>query len=226
MDYETKIYLDKLIEAVDKLNSPDWWMIVLTVINIVAFVFVACTQIKIQKHQTKLQEQQNKAQEYEFFRSLYKVVNRVHFIDNFLIRDIIDYFIYEIPITPQYNKWRNTFDELTLLSNQFDELYIDINLKYSRDFKELQGYQRLFLLMRQLTSYVERLITEQKIDYSLKTFTMPNEGRQKFIKSMAQRVAESEREVFMAILSDYMKARDDVDEMQTIAAIKRKCKID
>lgn len=123
MDYETKIYLNNLIEAVEKLDSPDWWMIVLTVINIVAFVVVAWTQIKIQKHQTKLQEQQNKAQEYEFFRSLYKVVNRVHFIDKFLIRNIIDYFIYEIPITPQYNKWRNTFDELTLLSNKFDELY-------------------------------------------------------------------------------------------------------
>ena len=75
MDYETQIQLNKLVEGIDGVSgqlerlaenasSPDWWIIILTLINIGAFIFVACTQIKQQKQQIKLQEQQAKAQEY------------------------------------------------------------------------------------------------------------------------------------------------------------------
>ena len=85
MDYETKLYLDKVIETIEKLDSPDWWIIILTIVNIGAFVFVAITQIKLQKQQTKLQEQQTKAQEYEVYRNLYRIVKRANSsIDSFL----------------------------------------------------------------------------------------------------------------------------------------------
>ena len=47
----------QLVEAVEKLNGPDWGMIILTTINIVAFILVAYAQLKQQKYQTKLQEQ-------------------------------------------------------------------------------------------------------------------------------------------------------------------------
>lgn len=40
MDYETKIYLDKLIEAVEELNSPDWWAIGITVVNALIMIWL------------------------------------------------------------------------------------------------------------------------------------------------------------------------------------------
>lgn len=55
MDYEIRLLLNKLVVAIDELNSPDWWIIVLTTINIVAFILVAITQIRQQKQQTRLQ---------------------------------------------------------------------------------------------------------------------------------------------------------------------------
>lgn len=73
MNYETKIYLDKLIEAVGELNTPDWWTIILTIINIVAFIFVAYTQIK-------LQEQQNMQQKYSLYNRLYKLIKTMDFL--------------------------------------------------------------------------------------------------------------------------------------------------
>ena len=56
MDYETKIYLDKLIEAVDKLNSPDWWTIGITVVNAIIMIWLGWRQYKLQQQQTKQQD--------------------------------------------------------------------------------------------------------------------------------------------------------------------------
>ena len=69
MDYEIRLLLNKLVVAIDELNSPDWWIIVLTTINIVAFILVAITQIRQQKQQTRLQAHQTKAEEYEIYRN-------------------------------------------------------------------------------------------------------------------------------------------------------------
>lgn len=70
MDYETKIYLDKLIEAV---NSPDWWTILLTAINTIAVIVIAVAQIRLQKRQAK-------AQEYDLYRRLFSQVYELDFL--------------------------------------------------------------------------------------------------------------------------------------------------
>ena len=88
MDYEIKILLNKLVLAIDKFDSPDWWIIILTAINIVAFILVAVTQIKQQQQQTKLQVQQTKAEEYEIYRKLYRSIK--------LSNTIIDSFVIDI----------------------------------------------------------------------------------------------------------------------------------
>ena len=67
MDYETKIYLDNLIEAVEKLNSPDWWSIGITIVNALIMIWLGCKQYKLQKEQSKLQE-------YAIYRKLYELV--------------------------------------------------------------------------------------------------------------------------------------------------------
>ena len=56
MDYEIKIYLDNLIEAVEKLNSPDWWTIGITIVNALIMIWLGWKQYKLQKEQSKSQE--------------------------------------------------------------------------------------------------------------------------------------------------------------------------
>ena len=73
------------------ISNPDWWIVLLTVINTTAVVFIAIVQIRIQKQQTKLQEQQNKQQEYEIYKQMYISIQRMN--------DIIDGFLYVLYIT-------------------------------------------------------------------------------------------------------------------------------
>lgn len=120
MDYETKIYLDNLIEAVEKLNNPDWWTIVLTIINIVAFIFVAITQIKLQR-------QQIKQQEYEVYKKMFSVVEEANDVAKTLLNFIYRYFS---------RSNAREINENTLIHLQGKIKEIERNLKDSRaDFK-------------------------------------------------------------------------------------------
>lgn len=94
MDYESKILLNRLVDEVEKLNSPDWCTIIITsIITIINAGFMAWLgwrqyklqqrqtklqeqQILQQEQQTKLQEQQILQQEYEIYSKLYKLVKR------------------------------------------------------------------------------------------------------------------------------------------------------
>ena len=44
MDYETKILLNKLVEAVD---SPDWWAIGITIVNALIMAWLGWRQYKL-----------------------------------------------------------------------------------------------------------------------------------------------------------------------------------
>ena len=54
MDYETKLLLNKLVEAVD---CPDWWAIGITVVKAFIVAWLGWRQYKLQQRQTELQKQ-------------------------------------------------------------------------------------------------------------------------------------------------------------------------
>lgn len=146
MDYETKIYLDKLVEAIEKPDGPDWWIVVLTIINIGAFVLVAWTQIKIQKHQTKLQEQQTKSQEYEVYRNLYRIVKIANSsIDSFLDDLWTALWDDTYKFDPDYYKKRR--QEILSLNEEFEINAIDFKLKFSKELFDTNRYQEVLKLM-------------------------------------------------------------------------------
>ena len=60
MDYETKILLNRLVEEVEKLNSPDWWIIGITVVSIIISGILSYLLFRLTK---KLGEQQNTLQQ-------------------------------------------------------------------------------------------------------------------------------------------------------------------
>ena len=64
MDYETKLILQDLIEAVEKLDGPDWWAISITVANALIMIWLGWKQYMIQKEQKKVQE-------YDTYKLLY-----------------------------------------------------------------------------------------------------------------------------------------------------------
>lgn len=120
MNYETKIYLDKLIEAVEDPSSPDWWMVALTAISTIAVIAIAFVQIRIQRQQTK-------AQEFAIYKPMFAVIEDTNEITSVLLNKIYNYFsdsVYRV------------IDEKFLYS--LKEYYIELEkrLKDSRhDFK-------------------------------------------------------------------------------------------
>ena len=127
MDYETKIYLEKFIEAIEELNSPDWWTIVLTIINIGAFILVAMTQIKLQRQQTR-------AQEYELYKRLYKIVDEIYKEFNDLYVNVYAGIVYLH--TTKLNYWSAHKDIINELESKFREIEIDLTLKFRAYKKE------------------------------------------------------------------------------------------
>ena len=157
MDSNTQI-LKELVEAVEKLNQPDWGMIVLTFINIVAFVFVAITQIRLQRQQTKLQEQQNKQQEYEVYRSLFVIIEKINRQAEVLPTRIYEYFA-----IPTYNSifpngfWNYTYKEINILGGELNDKLADFELKFGCDEVDADDYRQLVCEMRMVVQFVERL---------------------------------------------------------------------
>ena len=124
MDYETKIYLEKLIEAVD---SPDWWSISIT--SVIA-VINAAFMIWIGFRQNNMQEQQIKQQEYDLYRRLYKLFLSIHNTANGLIFKIYSHIAMG-DLTPYtLDKISN---EIEQLSTELKNANIDVKLKMSEE---------------------------------------------------------------------------------------------
>ena len=72
MDYETKILLNRLVEAV---GNPDWYTIiitsVITIINASIMLWLGWKQYKLQQKQVKLEE-------YDLYRQMYNCINAIH----------------------------------------------------------------------------------------------------------------------------------------------------
>lgn len=148
MDYETKIYFERFIDAV---NDPDWWTIgitsVITIINAAIMVWLGVKQYQLQKQQTKLQERQTKQQEYDVYRNLYKVISDVNIeISNFLFTLYV-----RISTMPPKENGVHLFDkELTrvkMLDEHLLECVVDFRLKLPKEGAIISNHRNMLSLM-------------------------------------------------------------------------------
>ena len=234
MDYETKLYLDKVIETIEKLDSPDWWIIVLTIINIGAFVVVAWTQIKIQKHQTKLQEQQKKAQEYDTYRLLYALIKESNWHIKSFIRSLYSSIIYSRSIEEIRDELEDMQKRLYGMENRLMKQIIDFELKLPNGETIVRDYQSVLLLAGNISGYLSRIISKDddsilkkskiEYDYSM-TYILHDEFVMK--NAIVARIYKEENDTFLERrLDSFLKKRDDLIEKKYIDAIAEYCKQD
>ena len=232
MDYETKIYLDKLVEAVDKLDSPDWWIIVLTIINIGAFVFVAWTQIKIQKHQTKLQEQQKKAQEYDTYKLLYALIKESNWYIKSFIRSLYSSIIYSRSIEEIRDELEDMQKRLSGMENRLMQQIIDFELKLPNGKTIIKEYQSVLHLAGKIGGYLSAVIskddgiilkkTKIEYDYSM-TYILSDEFVMK--NAIVARISKEENTALLEKrLNFFLNKRDDLIKKRYIDAIAEYCK--
>lgn len=239
MDYETQTLLQELIKAVKNLdghveaiNSPDWWMIVLTIINIVAFGFVARTQIFLQKQQTKLQERQAKQQEYEVYRSLYVLVEKINFQANVLLNRLYEYFSYPIHDLLPDRYLRHLLGEINTLDKELQDKLADFELKFEHNMQDAEWYRSMIADMRLLIQLIERLEDRKQMEY-IEDTKCPHPGikasqgdASSIIEALVAKVTHEPYKDFMRQrLETYWLGKEDLLQLKTLEKIRARCKI-
>ncbi|MBQ7819417.1 MAG: hypothetical protein IJ341_06930 [Bacteroidales bacterium] len=230
MNNETKIYLEKLIEAID---SPDWWIIVITLINAIIMLWLGWRQYKLQKQQTYLQEQQIQKQEFEIYSQLYKIVKKA---------DVeIDYYLNEITDSLGVVPWKRAdngflkrkLDYIEQLYRELEHNAIKFEIKFSKEFFDLKGYKDILSLMIYNLKSLVDLVEENKmiiihtgsqkiydVDGSIET------GKAYFI---TQRITDKKLEIIIGSnLLHFIEQRSKLRENRNdiLSKIRNRCKID
>lgn len=222
MDYETKIYLDNLIEAVEKLDSPDWWAIGITVVNALIMIWLGWKQYTLQKQQTN-------AQEFSTYRDLYNVIKEANFqIDNFLAN------LWKAEWRPTYqfdaNFIKDRYDELSNLCRILNDNITDYELKFSKDFIDINGYHSISQLMLRVYRDMSRLASENKIIYiegMQRIFYNQDNEDEAYIDAVSRQfVNEGIRQYIKSNLESFVRERDNVRNNNVLEKIRERCKID
>lgn len=219
MNYETKIYLDKLFEAVDKLNSPDWWTIGITVVNAFIMIWLGWNQYKLQKRQTK-------ALEDELYRRLSLIIREIHFEAKFVMFDVNHYLINRITMQPDDNIWRKKVKLCIDLSKQLGDCSVDIDLKFSKGLIDIDAYMWVLMSMSQFSSMFESLLLENKVDHTNQCSIQIQKPYIDSVNRIAQRIDKEMRGEFFNRLLNFLNALDGINEDETMSKIKKHSKID
>lgn len=226
------ILINRLIESIDKLNSPDWWTIGITIVNALIMVWLGWRQYKLQQRQTKLQEQQTLQQEYDIYSRLYKLVKSADLE--------IDYFLDEITgslgVIPS-RKAENGFLKLKLdyvekLRKELEENAIDFEIKFNKEFFDLEGYRELLGFMAYNLKSIIMMVDEKKMIYDSFSQTIYDvdgsieKGKAYYI---AQHINDEQyEEIIGSNLLDFIERRDKLREncKDVLAIIRKRCKVE
>ena len=220
MDYETKLILRDLIEAIEKLDSPDWGTIILTIINIGAFIWVAVTQIKLQRLQVRQPE-------YDIYRRLYSVI---YAIDELSLNtlNIIDRYL-SIPLVRASDKkiLFHTQEKAMQLVKDLDNNAIDFDLKFSNGRDILDKYKKALVDITSILQYFISLEIDGHIalteDSSLIYKLTSQEDEDVIINSIKNRIKTiSLISPTVGVLNGYIERRDKLLTIKIAEEIKKR----
>ena len=229
MDYKTQI-LQELVEAV---NRPDWWAIGITAVNALFLGWLAWRQYQLQKQQTKLQEQQIRQQEYAIYSQLYKLVKKA---------DVeIDEYLSEITRSLGVVPWKRAedgflqrkLDYLLELRKDLEQSAIDFEIKFSKDFFDLEGYRHILSSMTFNLRHLVKMVEEKQMYYdgpgpqSISSVEGSTEKGQVYY--IAQHIKDKQYEVavgsnLLHFIEDRKKLRANGNDI--LAKIRERCKVE
>ena len=220
MDYETKILLHRVVEALDAMNNPDWWTIALAITNTIIVVLIAYMQIKLQKRQTE-------AQEYELYRNLARTIKEIHFEIKFVMWEFFRYLNNEIPIPDEnVNYWSLNIKKFNELRRQLEDYEIDIELKFSKKtFIDIESYKSAVQSTIFFCSLCKSLFLNNEITKGYYSVSI-EEPYTEMIEKLSAQVSEYNREHFRVTLYAFLIGKDSINEEETMKKIKKHCKID
>ena len=220
MDYETQIYLDKLIEAVD---SPDWWAISITVVNALIMVWLGWRQYKLQKQQTY-------AQEYETYKNFYLLIRNANIeIDNFL--DNILMAMWEPHYTNDKDYLKRKHIQIDAIYKELNKNIVDYELKLSNNLVDVNGYLYLLSTMSRLYQYFDKAMEHDnvKMDTGSRSISYEHDKRDEAL--MTDIIQHFKypmlKDAYKSYLSDFIYYKNKTRcDSNILDKIKDKCKIE
>lgn len=161
MDYESKILLNRLVEEVEKLNEPDWWVIGITVVNALIMVWLAWRQYQLQKQQAKFQE-------YEMYKDLFLFVKDIYDISNSFLSDICRIFRDKFYKDNELDSLKNIANNLNKLFAKYEKYNKEIELKTNITSLQMMNYylllDEMYVILLDLKEGIEKgyIIKEEK----------------------------------------------------------------
>ena len=161
MDYESKILLNRLVEEVEKLNEPDWWVIGITVVNALIMVWLAWRQYQLQKQQAKFQE-------YEMYKDLFLFVKDIYDISNSFLSDICRIFRDKFYKDNELDSLKNIANNLNKLFVKYEKYNKEIELKTNITSLQMMNYylllDEMYVILLDLKEGIEKgyIIKEEK----------------------------------------------------------------
>lgn len=225
MDYETKIYLDKLIEAVEELNSPDWWTIGITVVNALIMIWLGWRQYK-------LHQQQTKQQDYEPNKELLVIIKG---IDNQIEHHLYTLFYMLIrgvksSIISRFSELKT---ELDALVKQVNDHKIDFELRFPAEKTLISDYIMICFYMYNIYSTFQKHIENENIDLEIifdidkaaKIISLGNDEKYKegilfYIKD------ENVHKSIMTSIDIFIKKKISILDKKYADKIAERCKIE
>ncbi len=215
MDYETKIYLDKLIEAVDKLNSPDWWTISLTIINTIAVIIIACVQIRIQIKQNKLAR-------YNENIELYNNVKKIHWYIQYIFMDVN--FTLE-NLTHHKNDFEKNISIYNDLRKWFMENETNLRFHIQMNDAEYYGYINFICQLDKLASKMNEYVNQKdviNIEKESKSIRWIIEDDAR-ISTILSHIDKEDLQSIKDLLFETKKAKDYVLKHSILDRLKKLC---
>ena len=219
MDYESKILLNRLVDEVEKLNSPDWWVIGITFVNALIMAWLGWKQYKLQQRQTE-------ALEDDLYRKLTYTIKEIHSEVEYVMYEFYYYLNNQVPIQGNYDYWSLTVKKFNELRRQLGDYEIDVELKFSKkDFVNIESYKSTVTSTILFCNLCKSLFLENKITKVIPCIEM-EKPYEESVRKLSYYVSESNRQHFYHSLLAFLLAKDSINEEETILKIKKRSKID
>lgn len=216
MDYETKILLNRLVEAV---GNPDWYTIiitsVITIINASIMLWLGWKQYKLQQKQVKLEE-------YDLYRQMYNCINAIH-INTTGFTLLVYWGFAEI----NSEHWNERKKEIALWMKSIDDLSVDFQLKFPEEIDLLYKYKVLISLMSMLITQAEAITKEGLLNKQCnqinKTVNDIKKTEKELLSMIASRIVDGEnKNEFINTINDFLLFRKSVFESNILDKIKKR----
>ena len=112
------------------------------------------------------------------------------------------------------------------LSRQLNSCKLDLELKFSQKFIDIEAYLDVLISMVQFFEFHEMLLRERKITTTEQIITINKKPYIEPVKKIAEQVSEEYQEMFLSRLTNFLNKKDCINEEETMQKIKQHCKID